>query len=66
MPQMVALFWSCIAFIHFYSASHSMSLSEALPTTAFDTASEFSLHADAIQATQSPCVAVVYGGISSL
>src|SRR6218665_133588 len=24
----------CIVFIHFYSASHSLSLSEALPTTA--------------------------------
>jgi len=24
----------CIVFIHFYSASHGMSLSEALPTTA--------------------------------
>ena len=30
-----------IVFIHFYSASHSMSLSEALPTTAIDTVSEF-------------------------
>jgi len=28
-------------FIHFYGASHSMSLSEALPTTANDTVSEF-------------------------
>jgi len=27
----------CIVFVHFYSASHSMSLSEALPTTAIDT-----------------------------
>ena|SRR6218665_3407449 len=57
MPQMVALFWSCIAFIHLYSASHSMGLSEALPTTAFDTASKFSLHADALHAAQSPYVA---------
>jgi len=24
----------CIVFIHFYSASHNLSLSEALPTTA--------------------------------
>src|SRR6218665_171633 len=31
----------CIVFIHFYSASHSTSLSEALPTTAIDTVSEF-------------------------
>src|SRR6218665_3301005 len=31
----------CIVFIHFYSASHSMSLSEALPTTAIDAVSEF-------------------------
>ena len=30
-----------IVFIHFYSASHSMSLSEALPTTAIDIVSEF-------------------------
>ena len=28
-----------IVFIHFYSASHSMNLSEALPTTAFETVS---------------------------
>ena len=31
----------CIVFIHFYSASHSMSLSEALPSTEIDTVSEF-------------------------
>ena len=31
----------CIVFIHFYSASHSMSLLEALPTTAIDTVSGF-------------------------
>src|SRR6218665_2282091 len=31
----------CIVFIHFYSAFHSMSLSEALPTTVVDTVSEF-------------------------
>ena len=31
----------CIVFIHFNSASHSMSLSEALPTTAIDSVSEF-------------------------
>src|SRR6218665_274245 len=31
----------CIVFIHFYSASHGMSLSEELPTTAIDTVSEF-------------------------
>jgi len=31
---------SCIVFIHFYSAPHSMSLSAALPTTAIDTVSE--------------------------
>jgi len=30
--MMLALY--CIVFIHFYSASHSLSLSEALPTTA--------------------------------
>jgi len=33
--------WYCIVFIHFYSAYHSMSFSEELPTTAIDTASEF-------------------------
>src|SRR6218665_731927 len=32
---------NCIVFIHFYSASHSMILSEALPTTAIDTVLEF-------------------------
>src|SRR6218665_134040 len=31
----------CIVFIHFYSASNNLSLSEALPTTAIDTVSEF-------------------------
>ena len=31
----------CIVFIHFYSTSGSLSLSEALPTTAIDTVSEF-------------------------
>src|SRR6218665_1762136 len=31
----------CIVFIHCYSASNSMSLSEALPTTEIDTVSEF-------------------------
>src|SRR6218665_2132969 len=34
----------CIVFyciVHFYSASNSLSLSEALPTTAIDTVSEF-------------------------
>jgi len=31
----------CIVLIHFYSASHSMNLSEALPTTAIDSVSEF-------------------------
>jgi len=30
-----------IVFLHFHSASHSTSLSEALPTTAIDTVSEF-------------------------
>ena len=34
-------FIHCIVFIHFYRASHSMSLSEALLTTAIDTVSEF-------------------------
>src|SRR6218665_3167267 len=31
----------CIVFIHLYSASHSMSHSEALPTTAISTVPEF-------------------------
>src|SRR6218665_3600515 len=35
------LFNHCVVFIHFYSASHGMSLSEAIPTTAIDTVSEF-------------------------
>ena len=30
----------CVVFIHFYSASHSMSLSEVLPTTEIDTVLE--------------------------
>ena len=43
---------NCIVFIDFYSASHSMSLSEALPPTAIDTVSEFTRRS-AIQATVS-------------
>src|SRR6218665_3185361 len=35
----------CIVFIHFYSASRSLSLSEALPTTAIDTVPEFTREA---------------------
>src|SRR6218665_1414987 len=38
----------CIVFIHIYSASHSLSLSEGLPTTAIDTVSEY--NAEALQA----------------
>ena len=41
----------CIVFIHFFSASHSMSLSEALPTIAMTLYG--SLHAEALQATVS-------------
>jgi len=41
----------CIAFIHLYSATHSMSLSEALPTTAMSLCRI--LHAEALQATVS-------------
>ena len=41
----------CIELIHFYSASHSLSLSEELPTTATDTVSEFT--AKALQAAVS-------------
>src|SRR6218665_275531 len=37
----------CIEFIHFYSASHNMSLSEVFPTTSLCR----SLHADSLQAT---------------
>src|SRR6218665_3991259 len=37
----IHVIYYCIVFIHFYSASHSMSLSEALPTIAIDTVSEF-------------------------
>src|SRR6218665_3150781 len=36
-----------IVFVHFYSASHSMSLSEALSTTAIDTVSELTLRSAA-------------------
>jgi len=39
----------CIVFIHFHSASHGMSLSDALPTTAIDIVR--SLHTEALQAT---------------
>ena len=42
----------CIVFIHFYSASRSLSLSEALPTTAIDTVAEFTRRS-AIQAAAS-------------
>jgi len=41
----------CIVFIHFYSASHSMNLSEELPTTALTLCR--SLHAEALQAAVS-------------
>jgi len=34
-------FSNCIVSIYFYSASHSMSLSEVLSTTAIDIVSEF-------------------------
>jgi len=39
--RLLSVLYYCIVFIHFYSASHNMSLSEALPTTAIDTVSEF-------------------------
>src|SRR6218665_1987493 len=38
-PRRLILY--CIVSIHFYSTSHSMSFSEALPTTAIDTVSDF-------------------------
>src|SRR6218665_3036786 len=41
----------CIVFIHFYSASHSITLSEELPITAIYTESEFTR--EALQATVS-------------
>jgi|SRR6218665_155699 len=41
----------CVVFIHFYSASDSMSLSEALLTTAIDTVLEFTR--ETLQATVS-------------
>ena len=63
-----AAYCKLIAFIHFYSASHSMSLSETLPTTAIDIASEFTRRsATRLQATvseglvQGPYVAVRAG-----
>ena len=37
----MGVYFTNIVFIHFYSASHSLNLSEALPTTAIDTESEF-------------------------
>src|SRR6218665_1329949 len=55
----------CIVFIHLYSASHSTSLSEALPTTAMTLCR--SLHVEPLQATviegfaQGPCVAARAG-----
>jgi len=36
-PWDVVVTLYCIVFIHFYSASHSLRLSETLPTTAIDT-----------------------------
>src|SRR6218665_1539989 len=35
------MMYFCIVFIHFYSASHNMNLSEVLPTTAIDIVWEF-------------------------
>ena len=46
----------CIVFIHFYSASHSMSLSEALPTTAIALCR--SLHAEALLLFMYACIYV--------
>src|SRR6218665_1490469 len=43
VPPTVSIFivLYCTVFIHFYNASHSMNHSEALPTTATNTVSEF-------------------------
>ena len=49
---MLTLELYCIVFIHFYSASHGKSISEALPTTAMLTLCR-SLHAEELQATAS-------------
>src|SRR6218665_1648664 len=35
------LYLYCFVFVHLYSASHSTSLSEALPTNSIDTVSDF-------------------------
>jgi len=41
VPGHFVLILYCIVFIHFYSASHGMSLSKLLPTITIDTVSEF-------------------------
>src|SRR6218665_4164165 len=51
------LLYNCIVVIHFYSVSHGLGLSEALPIAAIDTVAEFRLHAEALQATASEEIA---------
>src|SRR6218665_1175924 len=48
----------CIVFIHFYSAFHNMSLSDALPTTAIDTVGVYtkSTGRSLSSSAQDPCL----------
>ena len=52
----------CIVFIHFYSASHSMRLSEALPTSAIDTVSEFTRRSTTCECKWRTCQRSLRGG----
>src|SRR6218665_1368446 len=52
----------CIVFIHFYSASHSLSLSEALPNTAIDTVSEFTRRSATGNCKRRTCPRSLSGG----
>ena len=51
----------CIVFIHFYSASRSINLSEALLTTVIDTVSEFTRRSATAIVTEGPYVAARAG-----
>jgi len=52
----------CIVFVHFYSASHSMSLSEELLTTAIDTVSEFTSRSATGNCKEKTCPRSLHGG----
>ena len=58
--------YSVLYFIHFYSASHSTNLSEALPTTAIDTVSEFTWRSATCNCEQSSCPRSLHGGWSEI